>query len=159
MAFEKSEASVEPVETVVDHLYGFICVMMSTAMPVDCFRLFYRYCIAGDHIFSVHGGHPPTCVAASLHRCNACTQGLLHSAHTNTRAEGTFFKVNLPATLLDMKVHPKVQNLFNRCQVVFVVIITSPLACQLQLVFWARRLCCATAAFDRLLSGEVSSRG
>jgi hypothetical protein len=24
MAFEKSEASVEPVETVVDHLYGFI---------------------------------------------------------------------------------------------------------------------------------------
>jgi hypothetical protein len=44
-------------------------------------------------------------------------QGLLLHTKTADTSRGDFFKVNnLPATLLDMKVHPKVQNLF-RCQV------------------------------------------
>ena len=83
------------------------------------------HAIAGDHIFSVQGWHRPTCLAASLHRCNACTQGLLHTKTVDASEPRGLLRSIYPQ-LSRLKVHPKVQNLFNRCQVVLVAKITSP---------------------------------
>jgi hypothetical protein len=112
---------VEPVETAVDRLYGFMCVMMSTAMPVDCFRLFCMLLLGIIYFLSKVGIVPH----ASLHRCNACTQGLLHTKTVDASEPRGLLRSIYPQ-LSRLKVHPKVQNLFNRCQVVLVAKITSP---------------------------------
>jgi hypothetical protein len=118
------------------------------------------HAIAGDHIFSVHG----RLASSHMHRCIAATHARRDCSTPKTvdTSRGDFFKGRSTRNFAVFEGSSKSPEPYQ--QMSSGVCGKNNISCKLvssssYLVFCARRSCCATVAFDRLLSGEVSSRG